>query len=327
MADLSTTYMGLNLRNPLIVASCDLTNSADGVKRCSDAGAGAVVLKSLFEEQITAEKRTAEKDMWLYGHSEAFEYVDKMGMAMGPREYLKIVREARAGSDIPVIASLNCISPRWWVDYARQIAAAGADALEINIAVMPSDSKRTGQEVENVYLDIVGALAGEIDIPFAVKIGAHFSSIAWMAEQLARRGVAALVLFNRFYQLDVDTEKMELSPGLKLSSPDEISLPLRWIGLLAGRIKCDLAATTGAHDAEGMIKQLLVGATAVQVCTGLYLNGIEHIGRILTGLEAWMEAHGFGAIDDFRGRLSQEESLHPELFERLQYIKSYTGGK
>ena len=327
MADLSTTYMGLKLRNPLIVASCDLTNSADGVKKCSDAGAGAVVLKSLFEEQITAETRIAEQDMWLYGHSEAFEYVEKMGMAMGSREYLKVIQDARAVSDVPVIASLNCISARWWVDYAKQIAAAGADALEINIAVMPSDSGRTGQEIENVYLDIVGALAGEIDIPFAVKIGAHFSSIAWMADRLARRGASALVLFNRFYQLDVDIEKIELAPGLKLSTPDEISLPLRWIGLLAGRVKCDLAATTGVHDAEGLIKQLLVGASAVQVCTGLYLNGVEHIGKILAGLEAWMAKHGFTAIDDFRGKLSQEESEHPELFERLQYIKTYTGGK
>jgi dihydroorotate dehydrogenase (fumarate) len=319
--------MGLKLRNPLIVASCDLTNSADGVKKCSDAGAGAVVLKSLFEEQITAETRTSEQDMWLYGHAEAFEYVEKMGMAIGPREYLKVIREARAASEVPVIASLNCISPRWWVDYAKQIAAAGADALELNIAVMPSDAKRTGQEIEKVYLDIVGALAGEIEIPFAVKIGAHFSSIAWMAEHLAGRGAAALVLFNRFYHLDVDIEKMKITPGLKLSSPDEISLPLRWIGLLAGRIKCDLAATTGAHDAEGLIKQLLVGATAVQVCTGLYLNGIEHIGKILTGMEAWMDKHGFASIEDFRGKLSQEESKHPELFERLQYIKTYAGGE
>jgi dihydroorotate dehydrogenase (fumarate) len=319
--------MGLKLRNPLIVASCDLTNSADGVKKCSDAGAGAVVLKSLFEEQIAAETRTTEKDMWLYGHSEAFEYVEKMGMAMGSREYLKVIHDAKTSSEVPVIASLNCISPGWWVNYAKQIAAAGADALELNIAVMPSDSKRTGQEIENVYLDIVGGLAGEIDIPFAVKIGSHFSSIAWMADRLARRGAAALVLFNRFYHLDVDIENMELKPGLKLSSPDEISLPLRWIGLLAGRIKCDLAATTGAHDAEGMIKQLLVGASAVQICTGLYLKGVEHIGKTLADLEAWMEKHGFSSIDDFRGKLGQEESRHPELFERLQYIKTYSGGK
>ena len=327
MADLSTTYMGLKLRNPLIVASCDLTRSADGVKKCSDAGAGAVVLKSLFEEQIKAETRSTEKDLWLYGHSEAFEYVEKMGMALGPREYLKVIHDARAASDVPVIASLNCISPRWWVDYAKQIAAAGADGLELNIAVMPSDTKRTGQEVEGVYLDIVEALAGAIDIPFAIKIGAHFSSIAWMADQLARRGASALVLFNRFYQLDVDTEKIELVPGINLSSPDEMSLPLRWIGLLSGRVKCDLAATTGIHDGDGLVKQLLVGASAAQVCTGLYLNGIGHIGRILADVEAWMDKHGFEGIDEFRGKLGQAESEHPELFERLQYIKTYAGGK
>jgi dihydroorotate dehydrogenase (fumarate) len=248
-------------------------------------------------------------------------------MPLGPREYLKVIQDARAASAVPVIASLNCISPRWWVDYAKQIAAAGADGLELNIAVMPSDAGRTRQEIEKVYLEIVEALAGAIDIPFAVKIGAHFTSIAWVAHELAGRGVSALVLFNRFYQVDVDIEKIELAPGLKLSSPDEISLPLRWIGLLAGRVKCDLAATTGAHDGEGFIKQLLVGASAVQVCSGLYLNGIEQIGRILADTEAWMEKHGFAGIDDFRGKLSQAESERPELFERLQYIKTYTGGK
>lgn len=327
MADLSTSYMGLKLRNPLIVSSCDLTRNTDGVKKCSDAGAGAVVLKSLFEEQIKAETRITQQDMWLYGHTEAFEYVSKMAMPLGPREYLKLIHDARAASEVPVIASLNCISPRWWVDYAKQIAAAGADGLELNIAVMPSDAARTSQEIERVYLDIVEALAGAIEIPFAIKIGPHFTSIARMADQLAGSGASALVLFNRFYQVDVDIEKIELAPGLNLSSPDEISLPLRWIGLLAGRVKCDLAATTGAHDGRGLIKQLLVGASAVQVCSGLYINGIEQIGRILADLEAWMERQGFGCIEDFRGKLSQARNEHPELLERIQYIKTYTEGK
>jgi dihydroorotate dehydrogenase (fumarate) len=238
-----------------------------------------------------------------------------------------VIQDARAAADVPVIASLNCISPRWWVDYAKQIAAAGADGLELNIAVMPSDAGRTSQEIENVYLEIVEALAGAIDIPFAVKIGPHFTSIARVADELAGRGASALVLFNRFYQVDVDIDKLELAPGLKVSSPDEISLPLRWIGLLAGRVKCDLAATTGAHDGEGFIKQLLVGASVVQVCSGLYLHGIEQIGKILADTQAWMEKHGFASVDDFRGKLSQAESEHPELFERLQYIKTHTEGK
>lgn len=325
MADLSTRYMGLELRNPLVVASCGLTRNADGVKKCADAGAGAVVLKSLFEEQIEAETRRTAQNTWLYGHAEAFEYVSKMAMPLGPREYLKVIQDAKAVVPIPVIASLNCISPKWWVEYARQMAAAGADGLELNIAVMPSEARRTSQEIENVYLEIVAALADAIDIPFAVKIGPHFTSVAWMADQLARRGASALVLFNRFYQVDVDIEKIELSPGLRFSSPDEASLPMRWIGLLAGRVKCDLAATTGVHDGEGLIKQLLVGASAVQVCTSLYLNGVGQIGEILAGVEAWMEKHGFAGVDDFRGRLSQAESEHPELFERLQYIKTSIG--
>ncbi len=327
MADLSTSYMGLKLRNPLIVASCDLTKTAGGVRKCAEAGAGAVVLKSLFEEQITADTKVSEEHLWLYGHTEAFEYVSRMAMPLGPRDYLKVIHEARAAVDIPVIASLNCISAKWWVDYAKQIEAAGADAIELNIAIMPSDAARTGREIESVYLEIVEALAGAIEIPFAAKVGSHFSSIAHMAGQIADRGASALVLFNRFYQVDVDIDKVELTQGLKLSSPEEISLPLRWIGLLAGRVDCDLAATTGVHDGAGFIKQLLVGATAVQVCSGLYRKGTNQIGKILGDLEAWMNAHGFSAIDDFRGKLSQAEADRPELFERLQYIRAYSGNK
>jgi dihydroorotate dehydrogenase (fumarate) len=325
MADLSTRYMGLELRNPLIVGSCSLVKNVDGVEKCADAGAGAVVLKSLFEEQLRVETAKAQEHFWLYGHSEAFQYVSKMAMPLGPREYLKLIEEAKAKVSIPVIASLNCISPKWWTDYAKQINAAGADALELNVSVMPSDPGRASEEIERIYLDIVEALKNMIEIPIAVKLGPYFTSVARMAEQLAGRGVSALVLFNRFYQIDIDIEKVEPAPGLRFSSPDEISIPLRWIALLAGRVKCDLAASTGVHDGTDFVKQLLAGATAVQVCSTLYVNGLGQIGKILKKVEAWMTEHGFAAIGDFRGKLSQMVSERPELYERLQYIKIFVG--
>jgi dihydroorotate dehydrogenase (fumarate) len=325
MADLSTKYMGLSLSNPFIVASSSLTKSVDGVRKCADAGAGAVVLKSLFEEQIAVQAKDMEENLWLYGHTEAFEYVSKMAMPLGPRAYLQLIEGAKAAVGIPVIASLNCITPRWWTDFAKQIEGAGADALELNISVMPSDPERTSEDIERIYLDIVESLEGSIRIPLAVKIGPYFTSVARMAREFSARGVSALVLFNRFYQIDFDTEKIGIVPGLRFSSPDEISLPLRWIALMAGNVNCDLAASTGVHDGAGLVKQLLAGATAVQVCSVLYEKGIDHISTIIGEVEAWMQAHGFERIEDFRGMLSREVTERPELYERLQYIKLFVG--
>lgn len=325
MADLSTQYMGLSLRNPLVVASCSLVNNLEGVLRCAQAGAGAIVLKSLFEEQMRVETKDIEQDIWLPGHPEAFEYVSKMGMALGPREYIQLIKEAKEAVDVPIIASLNCISPKWWADYARQIEAAGADALELNISVTPSDPERNSEEIEGIHFRILEEVKARVDIPIAVKIGSHFASMARVATELCRRGASALVLFNRFYQLDIDIDKLALAPGYKFSSPQEMSLPLRWIALLSGRVTCDLAASTGVHDGTGVIKQLLAGATVVQLCSTLYLNGTEQIGRIMRELEAWMKKHGFESVDQVRGMLSQMQSDNPELYERLQYIKFLMG--
>jgi dihydroorotate dehydrogenase (fumarate) len=317
--------MGLSLRNPFIVASSSLAKSVEGVEKCADAGAGAVVLKSLFEEQIAVEARDMEEHLWLYGHSEAFEYVSKMAMPLGPREYLKLIEEAKARVSVPVIASLNCITPRWWVDFAEQIEGTGADGLELNISVMPSDPARTGEEIENIYFDIVESLKDNIAIPIAVKIGPYFTSVARMAEEFSKRGVSALVLFNRFYQIDIDVKKVEIAPGLRFSSPDELSLPLRWIALLAGSVSCDLAASTGVHDGDGFVKALLAGATVVQVCSALYEKGMGHIGDIIRDTETWMQGHNFGSVGEFRGKLSREVTERPELYERLQYIKTFVG--
>jgi dihydroorotate dehydrogenase (fumarate) len=325
MADLSTTYMGLALRNPLIVASCGLTKTADGVRRCADAGAGAVVLKSLFEEQILADLRGNEIDTGFLWHPEALDYVQRMGLELGPQSYLKLIEESKKDVSIPVIASLHCVSSGLWTDYVRKIADAGADAIELNISVMLSDPRRESGDVERIYMDTVESVVRLAKIPVAVKIGPYFTSVARMASELWKRGAKALVLFNRFYQFDINLDTMELAPGHSLSSPQEIALPLRWISLLSGKVKCDFAASTGVHDADGAAKLILVGATTVQLCSTLYKNGLSRIGTIRTDLERLMEKHGFKSIDQMRGKLSQARSDKPELYERLQYIKALVG--
>lgn len=325
MADLSTTYMGLTLHNPLVVASCSLSKTIEGVRSCADAGAGAIVLKSLFEEQIWAEMENTGQYMGALWHSEAIDYIENMGMALGPRAYLALIEEAKRTVSIPVIASLNCVSPKVWIDYTKRIVNAGADALELNISLMPSDPKRGSDEVEDLLYQITEAVSQSVDVPIAIKIGPYITAVAKVAHELKQRGASALVLFNRFYQVDIDIEKLELAPGYKFSSPHEIAVPLRWVTLLAGRIDLDLAASTGIHDAAGVIKQLLAGATVAQLCSTLYLNGVKQIMPILEELEQWMARHGFDSIDQFRGKLSQTESDKPELYERLQYVKALVG--
>ncbi len=325
MANLSTKYMGLDLKNPLIVASCSLVKTLDGVRHCADAGAGAVVLKSLFEEQIEVEVKDIEQHILPYWHPEALDYVRKMGMEFGPKEYLDLVKEAKNAVSIPVIASLNCITPKWWIEYAKRIVDAGADGLELNISVMPIDPQRKSKEIENIYYTILEEVNTNINIPIAVKIGPYFTSITQMANELSKRGASALVLFNRFYQPNIDIDKLKLAPGYHFSSSEEMGLSLRWIALLSGRINCDFAASTGIHDGAGVIKQLLAGATVTQLCSTLYINGLDQIGHILNEIENWMKKHSFASIDEIRGKLSQTEIEQPELYERIQYIKSLVG--
>ncbi|MBN1418766.1 MAG: dihydroorotate dehydrogenase-like protein [Planctomycetes bacterium] len=325
MVDLSTTYMGLPLANPIIVGSSSLTMTADGVRRCADAGAGAVVLKSIFEEQIEIGVRELEATALPAWHAEALAYVRAMGMSFGPRKYLELIRAAKASVPVPIIASLNCITPAWWREYAQQIAAEGADALELNISFVPSDPGRTSVDVENLYGEIVGSVAAAVKIPVAVKLSPHLTSIAHVAADLARRGAAALVLFNRFYEIDIDVEEMRIASGYPFSTEREMGHPLRWVALLAGRVRCDVAASTGVHDGKAVVKQLLAGASAVQIVSELYANRVERIGAILDEVREWMERHGFGSLEAFRGKLSQLQSPQPELYERLQYIKALVG--
>ncbi len=325
MANLSTTYLGLKLANPLIVSSSSLTNTVDKIRRCEDAGAGAVVLKSLFEEQIAAETAELEDKSWPYSHPEAFEYIRQMGLRIGQDDYLKLIEGAKKAVSIPVMASLNCVSPKWWGSYARQIAAAGADALELNVAVLPKDFNLSAEAVERTVTRIVGSLQPGFPIPVAAKIGPFYTNLPRVADALVRAGAAALVLFNRFYQVDFDIEKLAPRSAYHFSSPEEIHLPLRWIAVLYGQLRCELAASTGVHDAAGAIKLLLAGATAVQTCSALYQNGLERLGRMRKELGEWMERHGWATIVDFRGKLSQGQSERPEAYDRLQYIKALTG--
>ena len=325
MADLAVTYMGIQLKNPIIVSSSSLTNTVEKIKRCEVSGAGAVVLKSLFEEQIEAQTAEIEEDSWPYPHPEAFDYVRQMGMRLGQDEYLKLIKDAKKAVKIPVIASLNCITPKWWNSYAAEIARAGADAIELNIAILPTDPEHSAEEIEKTYVRIVEGIRRKVDLPIAAKIGPYFTSLPQITRELRNAGTAALVLFNRFYQLDIDIEKLELAPGYHLSSPDEIYVPLRWIAILSTQVGCELAASTGIHDGSAAIKQLLAGAQVIQICSNLYQKGMGRIKEILEELSSWMDTHGYQKIDEFRGKMSMEVSEKPEYYERLQYIKVLVG--
>ncbi len=324
MADLKTTYLGLSFKNPLLVASCSLSKSVDGIRKIADAGAGGAVIKSLFEEQIDRETRELEAQIGSSWHTEARDYVRNMGMELGPNAYLKLVEKARKAVSIPLIASLNCVTPRWWTEYACKLENAGADALELNIAYLPVDARKSGAEVESLYLDILDSVKGILKIPVAVKIGPHFSSLAHFSKSLAEHGAKALVLFNRFYQPDIDINGMKLSPGYTFSGPAEMALPLRWIALLSGRISCEFSATTGIHEGADIIKCLLAGARTVQVGSALYEKGLKHIRTMLGAVEAWMVQKNFTSVEGFRGLLSKKGEA-PELWERLQYIQALVG--
>lgn len=349
MLDLSTNYMGLALRNPLVVSSSSLTGNLDGVKQAAEAGAGAIVLKSLFEEQIAAETAATGKHAEHAGHTEAAEYLQGYGMALGPQDYLNLIKDSVKAVDVPIIASINCFSRNNWSDYAKKIEASGAAALELNIGLLPSRSGQKGRAIEERYYQILHEVKAQVQIPIALKIGPYFSSFGEVADHLGHdraeappftvgwcgpgetagkivwRKADALVLFNRFYQLDIDIDNMELVGGNPLSTPAEINNSLRWIALLYQRVASDLAAGTGIHEGRDAIKQLLAGATIVQLCSTLMIKGFEQIGRILSEIETWMQAHEFTNIAQFRGCLSQAQSKHPENYERLQYIKLFVG--
>jgi dihydroorotate dehydrogenase (fumarate) len=325
MPDLSTTYMGLKLKNPIIVGSSNLTNTLGEVIACERAGAGAVVLKSLFEEQILADTNKAIEDIEYSAHAEAFDFFNVMGKNYYMDKYIELVKNAKEKTSIPIIASINCKSYGTWLDYAKDFENAGADALELNYFIFPANMEIESELIESRYIELCRKIKKIVSIPVSMKIGFYFTTPAAMAKRLSEEGIDALVLFNRFYRPDVDIEKIKIKAAQIFSTPDEISRPLQWIALISGNIKADIAASTGVHDAEGVIKMLLVGANAVQMCSALNKNKIGYIQKVADGLSDWMERHKFNKIEDFRGILSSKAIEKPEIYERSQYIKAIVG--
>jgi dihydroorotate dehydrogenase (fumarate) len=326
MADLRTRYLGLELPSPLVASSSPLTGSLDGLRRLEAAGAGAVVLPSLFEEDLAPEgsgepRRGAPVDQ--EGSAPpAADPGDKAGYGAGPGSYLSLVEQAKAALSIPVIASLNGVSRGGWAGYASRLEEAGADALELNVYYVSSRPGLSGSDVEWHYLDVVRAVRRATGIPLAVKLSPYFSSMANMAGQLVEAGANGLVLFNRFYQPDLDVEAMEVRPALELSTSTELRLPLRWIAILHRRHRVSLAASTGVHTVEDVLKVLLAGADVAMMTSALLRNGPDHLRPLETGLRDWMDRHGFETVDQLRGRLSQRSIPNPAAFERANYIKT-----
>jgi dihydroorotate dehydrogenase (fumarate) len=323
--DLKTKYLGLDLKNPLVASAGPLTRDLDTMRHLEDAGVSAVVLESLFEEQIRHEEGAL--DHFLKAGKESFAealsyYPELDEYEHGPEEYLEHIQKAKAALGIPVIASLNGVSSGGWMDYAQKMQQAGADALELNIYYIATDPSKTGADVEAMYLENVRTVRSSVSIPVAVKLSPFFSSLAHMAKQLEGAGANGLVLFNRFYQPDIDLEELEVVPDLVLSSAAEMRLPLRWIAILYGRVKADLAATSGIFKSEDVLKMVMAGASATMICSALLIHGVKRAGEILKGVESWMEEHEYESLQQMKGSLSQEKCPQAAAFERANYMKA-----
>jgi len=328
--DLSTTYMGLKLKNPLMPAAGPLTAEIGTIRELEDAGASAIVLHSLFEEQIRIEAEALDHHLTHGAESfaESLSYFPQVGeYRLGPEEYLEHVAKAKEAVDVPVIGSLNGVSTGGWMDYAKRIESAGADALELNIYFVAADPEMSGAAVEDRYLEVVRAVKKEVKIPVAVKIGPFFSSMASMARRLDQAGADALVLFNRFYQPDFDLENLEVVPNVLLSSPFEARLPLRWIAILHGKIKASLAAARGVSTGEDVVKMLLAGADVTQMLSVLLRKGSRQLAVVLLELGEWMERHEYESVEQMKGSMSQQACADAAAFERANYMKSLAGYK
>lgn len=322
--DLTTSYMGITLKNPIVPSASPLSESVDNIRQMEDAGAAAVVMYSLFEEQITLESH--QLDHYLsYGvesFAEALSYYPEMETyKVGPDDYLNRVRQAKEAVDIPVIGSLNGVSTGGWIEYARKIEEAGADALELNVYYIPTDLKLTGAEVEQMYLNVLRDVKKTVSVPVAMKLSPYFSATANMAYRLAEAGADALVLFNRFYQPDFDLENLDVVSSLVLSTPYEMRLPLRWVAILYGRVPVDFAITSGVRAVDDVLKALMAGAKATMLASELLQNGIPRIGQILDGMAKWMEEYEYQSVEQMQGSMSQKSVAEPAAFERANYMK------
>ena len=326
MADIKTNYLGLELRNPVIVGSSGLTNSVEKVVELEKAGAGAVVLKSLFEEQINYHThKTVSQSESIYAYPEAEDYISNYTKENDVSNYLKLIRDSKQNVSIPVIASINCVSSAEWISFAKRIEEAGADALELNIFVLPSDPKRTTEDNEKVYFDIAMEIIKEVSIPVAIKLSYYFSGLAKTMLKLSWTGIKGLVLFNRFFSPDIDIDKFVVTATNVFSSPEELSTSLRWVAMLSDRVHCDIAASTGVHSGEDVVKQLLAGAKAVQVASSIYKNSNTIIKEMTVFLESWMQKHNFSTTSDFIGKMSFKKTENPAAYERVQFMKYFAG--
>ena len=325
--NLTTTYMGLELKNPIIAGSSGLTGTLDGIISMEKHGAGAVVLKSIFEEEILLEEKEhlkeAEKNPLIYsGLSETLDYIDLHIREDNLGKFLQLIRDAKNAVSIPIIGSINCISTEDWVHFTRRMEEAGADALELNIFLNPADFK--SKEFERAYFQIIEKVMATVKIPVSLKISKYFTRLGLSVKALSETGVSGLVMFNRFYAPDIDIEKMELSTPQVFSTPEEQHETLRWIAILSERVNVNIAASTGIHSGEDVIKMLLAGANAIQVVSTLYKNGPEQIGKMLTTLDDWMSDKGFDSLEQFRGKISRKYGADPAAFERMQFMKHFS---
>lgn len=324
MPNLQTKYMGLSLNNPIIVGSSGLTKSVKKIKQCEEAGAGAVVLKSLFEEVLA--KEDWGLDDAAASHPEAYDYMHaELQLQYGPNDYCDLISDAKKQVKIPLIASINCGSTKWWPNFAKKIEAAGADAIELNVFTTATDTDIDSPVLEKLYYDILEEVKSKVNIPVAMKIGMYFTALPSFVSQLGKRGLDALVLFNRFTEPDIDIDKLELKTTFSFSTENEINRLLRWVAILSGKMGYNLSATTGIHNAEGIIKMLLAGATTVQLASVLYREGIGKIKEMENDIRDWMTKHDFETIDQFRGMLNFANTANPELFLRTQFMEKIRG--
>jgi dihydroorotate dehydrogenase (fumarate) len=325
MANLETKYLGLTLKNPIVVSSSGLTNSVSKIGKLVEAGAGAVVLKSLFEEQINHDINCVIYKGEGFDYPEALDYVKEYTRDNSVNDYLKLIKETKKQYDIPVIASINCYSSEEWVDFAQQIEAAGADALELNVFVLNTDKNSSAADYEQVYYNVYTNVSKVVNIPVAMKLGLYFSNLVSVVDKLSGLGTKGIVLFNRFYEPDIDIDKMSMTSADVFSSEADIRRTLRWVAIVSDKVKkIDISASTGVHNGQGVIKELLAGAATVQVCSALYKGGPKVLTNMLEDLTSWMNDKGFAAIDDFRGSMNYGKIENPTMYERSQFMKYFS---
>jgi dihydroorotate dehydrogenase (fumarate) len=322
--NLTTNYLGMPLKNPIVASSSPLSHNVDSIRRLEDAGAAAVVMYSLFEEQITLDSFYVDYylNSGTNSYAESLSYFPEMdGYNVSPDEYMNLIRQAKSAVNIPIIGSLNGVSAGGWTDYAALMEEAGADAIELNVYYIPTDGELTGNEIESIYLDILREVKRSVSLPVAIKLSPYFSSTANMAKLLVEEGANGLVMFNRFYQPDIDLETLEVVPRLVLSNSSELRLPLRWVAILYGRLLADLAITTGIHTSQDVLKGLMAGAKVTMMASELLQKGIRRINLILDEMQRWMDEHEYESVAQMIGSMSQRHCAEPAAFERANYMK------